>query len=73
MYALKRGGLRNYNKTMKNLFRNIWDAKAATMAGALVASIGVITAADLEVSKGIIVGLSALSALLAVFSGPNKA
>lgn len=58
---------------MKNLLANIWDAPAATMAGAFVAAIGVITAADIEVSKGIIVGLSALSALLAVFSGPNKA
>lgn len=58
---------------MKNLFKNIWAAPAATMAAALVAAIGVITAADIEVSKGVIVGLSAVSALLATFSGPNKA
>lgn len=57
---------------MKNLFKNIWQAPASTVAAALVAAIGVATAADIELSKELIVGLSALSAFLAVFSGPNK-
>lgn len=58
---------------MKNLAKNIWEAPAATSAAALVAAIGVITAADIEASKWLIVVLSSASALLATFSGPNKA
>lgn len=57
---------------MKNLLKNIWDAPSSTIAGGLVAFIGVITATDIEVSKGLIVTLSAVSAFLAVFGGPNK-
>jgi len=56
---------------MKNLFRNIWDAPSSTVAGALVASIGVITASDISVDKGVIVALAAASAFLAIFGGPN--
>jgi hypothetical protein len=57
---------------MKALFKNIIDAPAATIAGGLVAALAVITGADLDLPKGVIVGLMAFSALLATFSGPNK-
>ena len=58
---------------MKNLLKNIWDAPAATFASGLSASIGVIIVADIEVSPWVIISLSATSAFLALFSGPNKA
>ena len=57
---------------MKNLFKNIWTAPSSTVAGALVASIGVITASDLTVDKSVIVALAAVSAFLAIFGGPNS-
>lgn len=57
---------------MKNLFKNIWDAPASTIAGGLVAAIGVAVAADVELPKVAVVSLSAVSAFLAVFDGPNK-
>jgi len=56
---------------MKALIKNIWEAPGATMAGALVAAIGVLTVAEIEVDPWVIVGLAAASAALAVFSGPN--
>lgn len=56
---------------MGSLLRNIWEAPAATASAGLVAAIGVITAADLPVHDGWIVGLSAAAAFLALFSGPN--
>lgn len=57
---------------MKNLLKNIWMAPSSTVAGALVASIGVITASDLTVDKSVIVALAAVSAFLAIFGGPNS-
>lgn len=57
---------------MKNLIKNLWAAPASTIVAALVAGIGVITASDLEVSKSVIASLSAVAAVLAAFSGPNK-
>lgn len=57
---------------MKNLFTNIWKAPASTIAAGLVAAIGVIIAADLDVDNTVIIGLSALGAFLGLFSGPNK-
>lgn len=58
---------------MKNLFRNIWEAPASTIAGGLVAAIGVSVASDIELPKMVILALSATSAFLAVFDGPNDA
>ena len=57
---------------MKALLKNIIDAPAATMAAALVAGLAVITGSDIEIPKEVVVGLMALSAILAGFSGPNK-
>lgn len=57
---------------MKNLFKNIWQAPASTIAGGMVAAIAVITATDIEVPKYVILALSSVSAFLAVFDGPNK-
>ncbi len=59
---------------MKNLIKNIWNAPASTIAGALVASIGVIVVTDLNVPTWAIIALTATSAFLAVFSGskPNN-
>lgn len=57
---------------MKALFKNIFDAPAATAAGAIVAALAVITGSDVDLPKEVMVGLMALSALLATFSGPNK-
>lgn len=54
---------------MRNLFRNIWEAPGSTIAGAIAASIGVITASGAEVPGWVVIGLSAVSAFLAVFSG----
>lgn len=57
---------------MKALLKNILDAPGATMAGAIIAALGVFTASDLEMPKVVLVSLMALSAGLAIFSGPNK-
>jgi hypothetical protein len=56
---------------MKNLFKNIWQAPASTIAGGLVAAIGVAAASDAGWSKETIVTLSTISAFLAVFAGPK--
>lgn len=57
---------------MKNLIKNIWQAPSSTIAGGLVAAIGIAIASDIEMPKSLIVALSAVSAFLAVFDGPNK-
>lgn len=56
---------------MKNLIKNIWQAPAATIAGGITASIGVVIAADIELSKVAMITMLSLSAFLSVFSGPN--
>jgi hypothetical protein len=57
---------------MKNLFKNIWDAPASTIAGGVVAGIGIVTVSDIELNPYFILCLSAVAAFLAVFDGPNK-
>jgi hypothetical protein len=57
---------------MKNLFKNIWDAPAATAGSAFVAALGVIIVADIAAPKWLTLGLAAASAFLSLFSGPNS-
>lgn len=57
---------------MKNLLKSIWEAPASTCAGAIIAALTSITAADIELPKGWFVGLGATAAALAVFSGSKK-
>lgn len=57
---------------MINLIKNIWTAPASTIAAAIMLAIAVVVGADLDWPKEAIVGLSALSAFLSAFSGPNK-
>lgn len=57
---------------MKELFRNIIDAPAATMAGAITAALAVVIGADLGLPTAVVVGLMSVSAFLSIFSGPNK-
>lgn len=57
---------------MKQLLLNIWHGKAGTIAAALVAAIGVATAADLDWPKEVIVALASLGAFLAAIAGPTK-
>lgn len=57
---------------MKNLLRNIWDAPGATIAGGIIAALGVLTVTDVELPEGVTLSLMALAAFLGVFSGPNK-
>lgn len=57
---------------MKNLFKNIWEAPAATISAALVATLTYAIAADIEWNKWILISLGGTSAFLSTFSGPNK-
>jgi hypothetical protein len=53
---------------MKNFFSAIWKAPQSTFAGAIVAALAVLTAADVDLPKSWQVGLLAASAFLSVFS-----
>jgi hypothetical protein len=57
---------------MKNLLANIWNAPASTSAGALMASLTYILAADVDMPKWALVSIGATAAALAVFSGSAK-
>lgn len=57
---------------MKPLLRNIWEAPAATMAGALVAGLTFLQVAEVEMPTWATLTIGSLAAVLAVFSGPNK-
>lgn len=57
---------------MKALFKNILEAPAATTAGALIAGLTYVQAAELDMPLGVKVAIGATAAVLAVFSGPNK-
>lgn len=57
---------------MKNLLSNIWNAPASTSAGALMAALTYILAADVEMPKWALISIGASSAALAVFSGAAK-
>lgn len=57
---------------MKSLLKNIWDAPATTMAGALVAGLTYVQIAEVDLAPWVSVAIGATAALLAVFSGPNK-
>jgi hypothetical protein len=57
---------------MKNLLTNIWNAPASTSAGALMAALTYVLAADVDMPKWAIVSIGASAAALAVFSGSGK-
>jgi hypothetical protein len=57
---------------MKNLLKNIWNAPASTSAGALMAALTYVLAADVEMPKWALVSIGATSAALAVFSGSSR-
>ena len=57
---------------MKSLLKNIWDAPATTMAGALVAGLTYVQIEEVDLAPWVSVAIGATAALLAVFSGPNK-
>ena len=57
---------------MKNLLKSIWEAPASTCAGAIIAALTYITAADVDMPKWAFVSLGASAAALAVFSGAKK-
>lgn len=57
---------------MKELLANIWNGKAATLAGAICAAIGVAVGADLDWPEWVIVGLSSVGAFLGAIAGPTK-
>lgn len=57
---------------MKELFANIWNGKAGTVASALCAAVAVIVGSDLDWPKEVVVGLASLAAFLGLFAGPTK-
>lgn len=57
---------------MKKLLSNIWNAPAATSAGAICAVLTVLTAADVGLPKAWQVGLLAASAFLGFFGDRKK-
>lgn len=57
---------------MKNLLTNIWNAPASTTAGALMAALTYVLAADVDLPKWALVAIGSTSAALAVFSGTGK-
>lgn len=58
---------------MKNLLKNLWEAPAATMAGAINAAIAVVIAAELNVPDAWLIGIAAAGAFFGFISGPNNA
>lgn len=57
---------------MKKLLANIWNAPAATSAGAICAALAVLTAADVGLPKPWQIGLLAISAFLGFFGDRKK-
>ena len=57
---------------MKNLLSNIWNAPASTCAGALIAGLTALQAADIALPKWASVSVGVAAAMLAVFSGAAK-
>lgn len=57
---------------MKNLLKSIWEAPASTCAGAIMAALMSVTAADVQMPKWAFVSIGAAAAALAVFSGAKK-
>ena len=56
---------------MKNLFKNIWNAPASTIAAGICASIAVITANGKSLPEWGMITLLAVAAFLSLFSGKN--
>ena len=57
---------------MKALFKNIIDAPAATIAGAIIAALAAITSSGYPIPEPVSVVIMVVAAFLAAFSGPNK-
>ena len=57
---------------MKNLFKNLWQAPAATAASALVSGLGVVIATDTVLPKWALLSAAVAAAILSAFSGPSK-
>lgn len=56
---------------MKKLLSHIWTAPASTFAGALIAALAFLQAADLDIPKPALIAIGTTAAFLGAFRGPK--
>lgn len=57
---------------MKALIKNIWEAPAKTMAGAIVSGLVALGGAWADAPPAVTISVAVLVAFIGAFAGPNK-
>lgn len=57
---------------MKEIFSNLWNGSAASVAGALTAGLTYVMAAEVELPKEVVILVGAVAAVLGFMAGPQK-